>query len=107
MAKTGDKSSNKPAAPQEVKFGPQPEFTLSPDFGRPSANIPEFVVIMLEAIQYFGINPTAGVYPKKEELVAYFTSRRLSNGSLISPHHAEALATFCRPVSAMKGGLKG
>ena len=70
-------------------------------------DIPEFISIAHEAIRHFRISVSANSYPKKEELVEYFQRRRLSNGTVISRHQADSLATFCRPVQAMKGGNKG
>jgi len=52
------------------------------------------------------INPAAGVYPKLEEAKSYFMKQRLSDGRLISARSAEKLASYCRPVSGMKGGNK-
>jgi hypothetical protein len=68
--------------------------------------LPEFISIAHEAIRHFGIRLSANSYPKKEELVKYFQGRRLSNGTFISRHQAQSLATFCRPVQAMMGGNK-
>jgi hypothetical protein len=77
----------------------------SPEFARPKAKeYPEFISILLKAVEHFGIDASAGVYPKHGVLKAYFLRQRLSDGSLISDHHAGALATFCRSVPAMKGG---
>ena len=70
-------------------------------------DIPEFISIAHEAIRHFRISASANSYPKKGELVEYFQRRRLSNGTFISRHQADSLATFCRPVQAMKGGNKG
>ena len=70
-------------------------------------DIPEFISIAHEAIRHFRISVSANSYPKKGELVEFFQRRRLSNGTFISRHQAESLATFCRPVQAMKGGNKG
>ena len=69
-------------------------------------DLPEFISIAHEAIRHFRISVSANSYPKKGELVEFLKRRRLSNGTLISRHHAETLATFCRPVQAMKGGNK-
>jgi len=70
-------------------------------------DLPEFISIAHEAIRYFRISVSANSYPKKEELVQYFQRHRLSNGTFISRHQAQSLATFCRPVQAMMGGNKG
>ena len=70
-------------------------------------DLPEFISIAHEAIRHFQISVSANSYPKKEVLVEYFQRRRLSNGTVISRHQADSLATFCRPVQAMKGGNKG
>jgi hypothetical protein len=97
-------------SPQPVTVGLMAEhFSLgSPDFATPAppttTDFPEFIAIMLEAVWHFEINARAGTYPKHEDLAAYFETRRLSDGRLISPRQADALATFCRPVRAMKGG---
>ena len=111
------KSSEPPPTPEsepqpvtvELMDKDKPEhFSLgSPDFAKPpltTTDFPEFIAIMLEAVHRFGINAKAGKYPKHEELAAYFVTRRLSDGSPISPRQANALATFCRPIGAMKGG---
>jgi hypothetical protein len=85
-----------------------PGYTLgAPDFATPSlttTNIPEFVALQHEAIRHFRIDAEAGRYPKLQELVAYFKTRRLSDGKLVSSNLARYLATFCRPVGAMSGG---
>jgi hypothetical protein len=79
----------------------------SPEFARPKAKEhPEFVSILLRAIEHFDIDASAGRYPKKDELVKYFREHRLSNGAFISRNMAEALATCCRSVEAMVGGNK-
>jgi hypothetical protein len=101
MARRDRKSTSKPVVARAENFS-----ITGPDCARPSANMPEFVVIMLEAIRHFGINQPAGIYPKKNPLIAYFRQRRLSNGSLISLAEAKHLATFCRPVAAKSGGNK-
>jgi hypothetical protein len=67
-------------------------------------DLPEFISIAHEAIRHFRVS--ANSYPKKEGLVEYFQRCRLSNGTFISRHQADSLATFCRPVQAMKGGNK-
>jgi len=77
----------------------------SPEFTRPKAKeYPEFISILLRAVEDLGIDASAGVYPKKDELVRYFRDHRLSNGAFISRNMAEALATCCRSVEAMVGG---
>jgi hypothetical protein len=98
------KKSSKPSPVKLVA----PEYSLgAPDFATPplaTTDFPEFVAIMLEAVWHFGIDAKTGKYPKHEELVAYFMTRRLSDGRQISARQAYALATHCRPVGAMKGG---
>jgi hypothetical protein len=127
MAEDGNKPSRRtarhaaPAEPESVPVAPtdnasvaSPKYHLeavnlavgSPGIGQPSASYPEFVVMMLEAVRHFRINAPAGEYPKKEDLVSWFKGRRLSSGNYVSPSQAEHLATFCRPVVAMKGGNK-
>ena len=97
------KSDKKPIAlkvPAEYALG-------APDFGQPELFeyvLPEFVKVQLEAVVHFKIDARAGKYPKHEQLAAWFTTRRLSDGRLISPRQANTLATYCRPVGAMKGG---
>lgn len=92
------------AAPIQFKAD---NFSLGrPDFGAPSAKYSEYLVIMMRAHEDLGINPPAGIYPKLETAMDYFKKQRLSNGALISPREAEKLASFCRPVSAKKGGNK-
>lgn len=66
--------------------------------------LPEFIELMLAALDHFGI--TSSKYPKKEELVEWFSSQKLPNGENVSPRLADSLATFCRPLNAMKGGNK-
>jgi hypothetical protein len=107
---TPPKKSSPTPAPEPAQE-PQPvtaEYALgSPDFATPqltTTDFPEYVAILLEAVWHFEIDKKAGKYPKHEELAAYFVTRRLSDGRLISPRQAHALATFCRPVGAMKGG---
>ena len=95
-----------PAPKTTVGLKAEP-FSLSPDLGRPDLfeyMLPEFVRLTLEAVAHFKIDARAGHYPKHEELVNYFVTRRLSDGRLISSRQARFLATFCRPVDAMKGG---
>jgi len=102
MAKHSNKTSKKlvPLPVGNYSLG-------SPDFGRPKVKeYPEFISVLLKAVEHFGINASKGIYPKKEELVTYFMQLRLSTGSLISLRQAQALATFCRPAGAMKGGNK-
>jgi hypothetical protein len=104
------KSSPRPASALEpvTVESKAAEYALgSPDFATPrltTTDFPEYVAILLEAVWHFKIDKKAGKYPKHEELVAYFVTRRLSDGRLISVRQAHALATFCRPVGAMKGG---
>jgi hypothetical protein len=69
-------------------------------------DFPEFISILHEAVRHFRISVSANSYPKKKDLVEHFQRHRLSNGTPISPHQADSLATFCRPVQAMKGGNK-
>jgi hypothetical protein len=78
----------------------------SPDFAKPSAEYSEFTVILMQAHKALKINPAAGIYPKLEEAKNYFMEQRLSDGRKITPREAEKLASFCRPVSAKKGGNK-
>jgi hypothetical protein len=79
----------------------------SPEFAQPKAKeYPEFISILLKAVEHFDIDASAGRYPKKDELVRYFRSHRLSTGAFISRNMAEALATCCRSVEAMVGGNK-
>src|SRR5262249_13838916 len=83
-----------------------PDYSLgSPGFAKPKMKeYPEFVSILLKAVEHFGIDASAGVYPGVKTLKAYFVPQRLSNGLLISPRAAGYLATFCRGVPGMKGG---
>jgi hypothetical protein len=79
----------------------------SPEFATPelgATDPSEWMKLMLEASLHFGINARENVFPKHEELVAYFLSRRLADGTPISPRQAKNLATLCRPPVAMKGG---
>ena len=107
MAKAGPKST--PSQLPEIIIGTL-EVTEESDTGGIEIrvdDIPEFISIAHEAIRHFQISVSANSYPKKEVLVEYFERRRLSNGTVISRHQADSLATFCRPVQAMKGGNKG
>jgi hypothetical protein len=100
------KKSSKPD-PTPTALQTEPYSLGAPDFATPrlaTTDFPEFIAVMLEAVWHFKIDAKTNRYPKAEELVAYFITRRLSDGRLISPRQARALATFCRPVGAMKGG---
>jgi hypothetical protein len=102
MAKHSSQTSKKLVPLQAEKYS-----LSSPTFGRPKMKeYPEFISVLLKAVEHFGIDASEGIYPKKNELVAYFMQLRLSTGSLISLRQAQALATFCRPAGAMKGGNK-
>lgn len=106
LKKSGPPPGSAPE-PVTVELKAEPFSLGSPDFATPrltTTDFPEFIAIMLEAVSRFGINARAGTYPKHEELAAYFVTRRLSDGQLISPRQAKLMATFCRPVGAMKGG---
>jgi hypothetical protein len=94
-----------------VKFDDLPE-DVRPTADRPpltvwwsEERVSEYVRIQLRAFHHFKIDPTnLNSYPKHAELKTYFEGVRLSNGQLISPNQATYLATFCRPVDAMKRG---
>jgi hypothetical protein len=114
MAKRRDVSSrnrNKrpraaPTSPAVVELKASDYSLGSLDFGKPRMKeYPEFISILLKAVEHFDIDASGGRYPKKDELVNYFMQHRLSDGRLISPRLAKYLATFCRPVSALKGGI--
>jgi hypothetical protein len=81
-------------------YGPS---TSAPEILAEPAYTPPFMAMMTEAIQNFRIPTNA---PKKSELIEFFLAQRLPDGSPVSRNHAEAMATFCRPVEAMKGGNK-
>jgi hypothetical protein len=83
-----------------------PDYLLgSPVFGKPKMKeYPEFVSLQLKAIEHFGIDASAGIYPTKDVLVAYFKAQRLSNVMQIDGRKAEYLAMFCRGVEGLKGG---
>jgi hypothetical protein len=66
-------------------------------------SLPELVRLQHIAIHHFSIGPS-GPWPSKRELVEFFKAAPLSNGARISDHHANVMATFVRPLSAMVGG---
>ena len=68
------------------------------------ALLPELVLLQHAAIQRFNLRPNSPVCPSKQELIDFFMSVRLSNGSQLRRHMASALATCVRPLSAMAGG---
>ena len=68
------------------------------------ALLPEFLVVLLAAIDRFKIRRDSACYPSKETLINFFRSARLSDGSRLSYYLADAAATFVRPPDAMKGG---
>jgi hypothetical protein len=61
------------------------------------------IALMLEAIELFDIPERT---PKKDELKQHFLGKFLPDGSPITDNQASAMATFCRPPEAMKGGNK-
>jgi hypothetical protein len=63
-----------------------------------------FMVLMLVAVQHFEIGEQR--WPKKEALEQYFRAQKLPDGTPVSPHQARHLATFCRPLAALRGGNK-
>jgi hypothetical protein len=65
-----------------------------------------FMQMMLNAVRHFDISDTPNPRLRKEEIKQYFIAQRLPNGQGISPNQAESMATFVRPVDAMKGGNK-
>jgi hypothetical protein len=60
---------------------------------------------MLDASLYFKIT-SSGRTPKKEEIKRWFLSQQLPDGSKVTATQAEYMATFIRPLEAMKGGQK-
>jgi hypothetical protein len=63
-----------------------------------------FVVLMMAAVRHFEISERR--WPKKEALEQYFRAQKLPGGRPVSPHQARHLATFCRPLAALRGGNK-
>jgi hypothetical protein len=83
-----------------VRLGEQPK-------PRPAADgvyLSSFMQLMLEAVQHFEISEER--WPKKEELEQYFTAQKLPDGTPVSAAQASYLATFCRPLAALRGGNK-
>lgn len=67
--------------------------------------ITPFIGMMIKAINHFEINEDK-CDVKKEELVEFFLSCPLPDGSRLSPNQANMMATFSRPPRFMKGGNK-
>lgn len=63
-----------------------------------------FMQLMLEAVQRFKISEER--WPKKEELEQHFAAQKLPDGTPVSAAQASYLATFCRPLAALRGGNK-
>jgi hypothetical protein len=124
MAKSAGKVSKKRGAAKRSaarqKAGSQPaasgrqatltaaDYSLgSPDFGKPVLKHElEFQIIQERAIAHFRKHYLAGAYPSKDELEEYFAAQRLADGSRISRHLISAMATLCRPLAAMAGGIR-
>jgi len=68
------------------------------------ALLPELVLLQHAAIQRFNLRPNSPACPSKQELIGFFMSVRLSNGSQLRRHIAGVLATCVRPLAAMAGG---
>jgi hypothetical protein len=68
--------------------------------------ISPFIRIMLRAIKHFEITEKPSPWLKKGVLVDYFVDQKLPDGTPISRHQAEMMATFIRPPDAMLGRAK-
>ena len=66
-----------------------------------------FVRVLVEAIDHFkGTGKSPSERAKKEVKQYFLDLGRLPDGTEITAHMAEKLATFCRSPQAMKGGNK-
>ncbi|KPM13725.1 hypothetical protein WG75_11905 [Citromicrobium sp. WPS32] len=65
-----------------------------------------FMEMMLTAIKHFDITAEKYAHVKKATLEEYFKAQKLPDGTSVSPSMAGSMATFIRPVQAMKGGQK-
>jgi hypothetical protein len=68
--------------------------------------ISPFIRIMLRAIAHFEIHEKSSLRLKKGVLVDYFADQKLPDGTPISRHQAEMMATFIRAPDAMLGRAK-
>ena len=64
--------------------------------------LPPFMALMQEAVRELNISEQS--WPKKKELEKHFCAQKLPDGTPVSPTQARYLATFCRPLEALRGG---
>jgi hypothetical protein len=66
-----------------------------------------FARLLIEAVEHFKSTGKGSRQRTKKEVKQYFLDlKRLPDGTEITAHMAEKLATFCRSPQAMKGGNK-
>jgi hypothetical protein len=98
--------------PHYNNFGARPRPVLvrigekaNPQPATDDSNLSPFMQMMADAIRHFEISEER--WPKKEELEQYFRAQKLPDGTSVSPNQARYLATFCRPLAALRGGNRG
>jgi hypothetical protein len=78
------------------------EEKLKPPPATDGVYLSPFIELMLKAIKHFKINKQH--VPVKKQLEAWFLAQELPDGKSISRNQARNLATFCRPIEAIRGG---